>query len=209
MVLEAVCSLLEDEFTVVGGVNDVSTLRSDVERLKPDVVVIDVSTPFDRRSGHAEQRHEAWSGFDSVRWLRAAMPTVRMVVLSANEDPRLAAAGFRLGVMGWVLKSGSTGELSEAVRQAAQNRRFLTRRIANGDFAGLPIPPEIATADPLTPRAREVLALLVAGKSTKEVAAILGITRRTVAFHKCRMMELLGVRTSAELLKFALTSRVV
>jgi DNA-binding NarL/FixJ family response regulator len=191
LVLEAVCHLLKDEFTIVGGVNDMSTLLEDVERLKPDVLVADVSMRF-----------------EAVRRVRDRYPTVRIVFLSTLDDPRVAAEGFRIGAFGWVLKSSPADELSRAVREAAGGRRFLTRRIADGEIDALPDASEPASSRQLSPREREVLALLVEGKSMREVAGTLGITRRTVAFHKYRMMESLGVRTSTELLKFALTHAV-
>jgi DNA-binding NarL/FixJ family response regulator len=191
LVLEAVSYLLEDEFAVVGKVNDASLLLQEVERLKPGVIV--AAVPM---------------GFEAVRWVRECYPATRVVFLSMSEDPALAAEGFRLGAFGWVLKTSPVDELLQGVREAAQGRRFLTRRIAKGEIAALPSDSAPAGAGQLTPRERQVLALLVEGKSMQQVAGTLGITRRTVAFHKYRMMESLGIRTSTELLKFAMTSGV-
>jgi DNA-binding NarL/FixJ family response regulator len=191
LVLEAVSYLLEDEFAVVGKVNDASLLLQEVERLKPGVIV--AAVPM---------------GFEAVRWVRECYPATRVVFLSMSEDPALAAEGFRLGAFGWVLKTSPVDELLQGVREAAQGRRFLTRRIAKGEITALPSDTAPAGAGQLTPRERQVLALLVEGKSMQQVAGTLGITRRTVAFHKYRMMESLGIRTSTELLKFAMTSGV-
>ncbi|HYN91177.1 MAG TPA: response regulator transcription factor [Thermoleophilaceae bacterium] len=129
-----------------------------------------------------------------------------------NEDPQpqLAAEAFRLGASGWVLKSSTATELGEAVRAALRGKRYLTTLIARGDIDALPVP--VASARPaeqLTPREREVLQLLAEGKAMKEVAAILGITPRTVAFHKYRIMGSLGIRSSAELVRWAVRSRIV
>jgi DNA-binding NarL/FixJ family response regulator len=173
-------------------VNDASRLLQEVERVKPAVIV--AAVPM---------------GFEAVRWVRECYPATRVVFLSMSEDPALAAEGFRLGAFGWVLKTSPVDELLEGVREAAQGRRFLTRRIAKGEIADLPSGSAPAGPGQLTPREREVLVLLVEGKSMREVAGVLGITRRTVAFHKYRMMESLGIRTSTELLKFAFTSGVV
>ena len=192
LVLEAVCYLLEDEFTIVGKVNDASRLLEEVERRKPDVIV--AAVPM---------------GFEAARWVRDCFPATRIVFLSMSEDQGLAAEGFRLGAFGWILKTSPVDELLQGVREAAQGRRFLTRRIAKGQINELPSGSEPASRRQLTPRERQVLALLATGKSMKEVAGVLGITRRTVAFHKYRMMESLGIRTSTELLKFALTSGAV
>jgi DNA-binding NarL/FixJ family response regulator len=191
LVLEAVSYLLEDEFAVVGKVNDASLLLQEVERLKPGVIV--AAVPM---------------GFEAVRWVRECYPATRVVFLSMSEDPALAAEGFRLGAFGWVLKTSPVDELLQGVREAAQGRRFLTRRIAKGEITALPSDTAPAGAGQLTPRERQGRALLVEGKSMQQVAGTLGITRRTVAFHKYRMMESLGIRTSTELLKFAMTSGV-
>jgi DNA-binding NarL/FixJ family response regulator len=172
-------------------VNDASLLLQEVERLKPGVIV--AAVPM---------------GFEAVRWVRECHPATRVVFLSMSEDPALAAEGFRLGAFGWVLKTSPVDELLQGVREAAQGRRFLTRRIAKGEITALPSDTAPAGAGQLTPRERQVLALLVEGKSMQQVAGTLGITRRTVAFHKYRMMESLGIRTSTELLKFAMTSGV-
>ena len=149
-------------------------------------------------------------GIEAARRLRATLPASRVVFLTVNEDPRLAAEAFRLGAFAWVLKSSTATELVHAVREAVQGRRYLTRLVAHGNMNELP-PPEDAecSVEQLTPREREVLKLLAEGKLMKEVAGVLGITARTVAFHKYRMMETLGIRSSAELIQFAVRSRVV
>jgi DNA-binding NarL/FixJ family response regulator len=120
-----------------------------------------------------------------------------------HEDPHLAAEAFRLGAFGWVLKSSTATELVHAVKAALRGRRFLTALVAGGDIDALPAPVSHATqAERLTPREREVLRLLAQGRSMKEAAFELGITPRTIAFHKYRVMKLLGIRTSAELVQY-------
>jgi DNA-binding NarL/FixJ family response regulator len=120
----------------------------------------------------------------AARRLRDALPSARLVFMTMHQDPRLAAEAFKLGAYG---------------------RRFLTSRIERGEIEALPAPaPGVNPVAGLTARAREVLALLVEGKAMKEAAAVLGITPRTVAFHKYRMRQTLDVRTSAELIRFAI-----
>lgn len=191
LMLQALCGLLEAQFEVIGSVSDGVALVEEALRLKPDVIVSDVSMP---RMG----------GLEAARRLRDLLPATRVVFLTVNEDPRLAAEAFRIGARGWVLKTASALELTAAVRATLRGQRYLTPRIAGGDIHELPAPVAAAElADQLTPREREVLALLAQGKPMKEVGAVLGITTRTVAFHKYRMMETLGVRSSAELVRFA------
>jgi DNA-binding NarL/FixJ family response regulator len=198
LLLEAFRRLLEPEFSVVEAVCDGAQLVAAALRLAPDAIVSDVSMP---RMG----------GIEAARRLREQLPTARIVFLTVNEDPQLAAEAFRLGASGWVLKSSTATELVQAVRAALRRRRYLTPLIAGGDIDALPQPAAASSrpAEQLTPREREVLKLLAQGKVMKEVAAVLGITTRTVAFHKYRMMESLGIRSSAELVQFAVRSRIV
>jgi DNA-binding NarL/FixJ family response regulator len=197
LLLEAFRRLLEPEFDVVDAVSDGAQLVEAAVRLTPDVIVTDVSMP---RMG----------GFEAARRLRELLPAARIVFLTVNEDAQLAAEAFRFGASGWVLKSSTATELVQAVRAALRRRRYLTPLIAGGDIDALPLPASGATSsERLTPREREVLHLLAEGKAMKEVAAVLGITPRTVAFHKYRMMESLGIRSSAELVRFAVRSGLI
>lgn len=197
LLLEAFRRLLEGEFEIVGAVSDGAQLVEAAVRLSPDVIVTDVSMP---RMG----------GIEAARRLREVLPSARVVFLTVNEDAQLAAEAFRLGASGWVLKSSTATELVGAVRAALRRRRYLTPLIAHGDIDALPRPAVAGNPlDQLTPREREVLHLLAEGKVMKEVAAVLGITPRTVAFHKYRMMENLGIRSSAELVRFAVRSGLV
>jgi len=190
LLLEAFRRLLEEDFEVVACVTDGAELVAEALRLQPDVVVTDVSMP---RMG----------GFEAVRRLRDLAPSIRVVFLTVNEDPQLASEAFSLGASAWVLKSSTATELVGAVRDSLERRRYLSRGIAGGDVARLPRPArEEAPAERLTPREREVLQLLAEGKVMKEVGAILGISTRTVA-------ETLGIRSSAELIQFAVRNRVV
>jgi DNA-binding NarL/FixJ family response regulator len=197
LLLEAFRRLLEPNFEIVGAVGDGAQLIDAAVRLSPDVIVTDVSMP---RMG----------GLEAARRLREVLPSARIVFLTVNEDAQLAAEAFRLGASGWVLKASTATELVQAVRAALQRRRYLTPLIARGEIDALPPPAAgAASVEQLTPREREVLQLLAEGKVMKEVAAVLGITARTVAFHKYRMMESLGIRSSAELVRFAVNSRIV
>ena len=197
LLLEAFRRLLEPEFDVVDAVSDGAQLVEAAVRLAPDVIVTDVSMP---RMG----------GLEAARRLRELLPSARIVFLTVNEDAQLAAEAFRFGASGWVLKSSTATELVQAVRAALRRRRYLTPLIAGGDIDALPLPASGApSSEQLTPREREVLHLLAEGKAMKEVAAVLGITPRTVAFHKYRMMETLGIRSSAELVRFAVRKGLV
>ncbi len=196
LLLEAFRRMLEPAFEVVGTAADGAALVEEALRLEPDVVVADVSMP-------------RMNGLEAARRLRGELPRTRVVFLTVNEDPQMAAEAFALGASGYVLKSSTALELDHAIRSALAGRRYLSKRLAGGDPLSLPAP--AARSNPLerlTLRERDVLKLLAEGLSMKQVGAELGIAARTVAFHKYRMMETLGLRTSAELVGFAVEHRL-
>lgn len=196
LLLEAFRRVLEPAFSVVGTAADGAALVEEALRLEPDLVVADVSMP-------------RMNGLEAARRLRGELPRTRVVFLTVDEDPQLAAEAFALGASGYVLKSSTALELEQAIRAAVAGRRYLSRRIAGGDPAALPRPsPPSSPLERLTLRERDVLKLLAEGLSMKQVGAELGIAARTVAFHKYRMMETLGLRSSAELVAFAVERRL-
>lgn len=196
LLLEAFRRLLDPEFDVVGVATDGAALVEEALRLRPDVVVTDVSMP-------------RMNGIEAAKRLRAELPTARIVFLTVNEDPQIAAEAFRIGALGYLLKSSTATELVAAIRAALKGKRFLSKLLAHGDPDELPEPPRsTGLLERLTPRERDVLKLLAEGLSMKQVADELGITSRTVAFHKYKMMESLSVKTSAELVQFAVKNRL-
>jgi DNA-binding NarL/FixJ family response regulator len=194
MLLEAFKALLEPDFEVVGTVTDGRALVEEFSRLHPDVVLLDVAMPL-------------LNGLDAGRQLKAQRPSVKLIYLTMNPDPDLAGEALRLGASGYVLKSSAAQELKQAIHEALRGRSYLTPLITR-DVVGSLIQ-QRTSRNELTGRQREVLQLLAEGKSMKEVAAILDLTPRTVAFHKYRMMEQLRLKTSAELVRFAVQQGVV
>jgi DNA-binding NarL/FixJ family response regulator len=194
MLLEAFKALLEPDFEIVGTVTDGRTLVEEFSRLHPDVVLLDVAMPL-------------LNGLDAGRQLKAQRRSVKLIYLTMNPDPDLAGEALRLGASGYVLKSSAAQELKQAIQEALRGRSYITPLITRdvvGSLTG-----QRTSRHELTTRQREVLQLLAEGKSMKEVAAILDLTPRTVAFHKYRMMEQLRLKTSAELVKFAVQQGVV
>jgi DNA-binding NarL/FixJ family response regulator len=194
MLLEAFKALLEPDFEVVGTVTDGRALVEEFSRLHPDVVLLDVAMPL-------------LNGLDAGRQLKAQRPSVKLIYLTMNPDPDLAGEALRLGASGYVLKSSAAQELKQAIHEALRGRSYITPLITR-DVVGSLIQ-QRTSRNELTGRQREVLQLLAEGKSMKEVAAILDLTPRTVAFHKYRMMEQLRLKSSAELVRFAVQQGVV
>jgi DNA-binding NarL/FixJ family response regulator len=193
LVLEAFRALLEPEFEVVGTVTDGRALLTEFSRLNPDVVLIDISMPL-------------LNGLDAGRQLKMQQRAVKLIYLTMNPDPGLAGEALRLGASGYVLKSSAASELTQAIREALRGRSYITPLIAR-DVVGSLI--DRRAGPELTVRQREVLQLLAEGRSMKEVGTILNVAPRTVAFHKYRMMEQLKLKTSAELVQFAVKQGVV
>jgi DNA-binding NarL/FixJ family response regulator len=195
LLLAAFRRMLEPKFEIVGASADGAALVEEALRLEPDLVVADVSMP-------------RMNGLEAARRLRGELPRTRVVFLTVNEDPQMAAEAFALGASGYVLKSSTALELDLAIRAVLAGRRYLSKRIAGGDPASLPASALSSPLERLTLRERDVLKLLAEGLSMKQVGAELGIAARTVAFHKYRMMETLGLRSSAELVGFAVENRL-
>ena len=193
MLLDAFKALLEPEFDVVGSVTDGRMLLEAFSRLHPEVVVLDIAMPL-------------LNGLDAGRQLRAQRKSVKLIYLTMNSDPDLAGEALRMGASGYVLKSSAFHELKQAIRETLRGRSYITPLITR-DVVGSLI--EQTSRRELTMRQREVLQLLAEGRSMKEVGAILDITPRTVAFHKYQMMEQLRLKSSAELVQFAVRQGVV
>lgn len=191
LLMEALSRLLEPSFEVVGTASDGDEAVRVALRARPDLVLLDVRMPGS-------------SGFDAARRLRTELPGARLVFLTANRDPQLAAEAFSLGASAYLLKDSTPEEFEAALVAAMRGVVTLSPSIAGGDPGSLPPPPRAEGAsERLSPRERDVLKRLAAGLSMKEVAAELGIATRTVAYHKYRMMETLSLRSSAELVGFA------
>lgn len=198
VVAEGLAALMRDEFELVGSVRDGRALMEAVDRLKPDVIVTDISMPL-------------LNGLDAVRQIKKDRPHARIIVLTMHADPDLAVQAFRAGASGYVLKSSPGEELMNAVRQVAQGKTYLTSMIAQ-DFIHLMMDakehPE-GEGVHLTKRQREILQLVGEGKTMKEVAAVLGISSRTAESHKYEMMRILGAKTTADLIHHAIKLKLV
>jgi len=197
MLVEAFRKLLESQCEVVGTASDGRALLETAPRLKPDVIVVDIAMP-------------QMNGLEAGLRLKKLMPTAKLIFLTMNEDPGLAMEAMRCGASGYLLKSSASSELIRAIQMALKGKSYVTPRIASGMQKAFINNPRPNTRDKtLTPRQREVVQLLAEGKSMKEVASVLHVTPRTVAFHKYRVMEELNLKTTADLIQFAIKSRIL
>ena len=194
VVAQGLARLLRGEFDVLEIVADGGRLVEAARRLRPDVVVADMSMPV-------------LSGMDALRRMRAERPGLRLVFLTQYADAGLAGEAIRAGASGYVLKQSSGDELRTAIHEALAGRVYLSPQITGAVIAALAGSASASTdaggGDRLTRRQREVLRLVAEGKTMKEVAAALRLSRRTVEGHKYEMMQQLGVETTAGLIHFA------
>jgi len=197
LLLGAFKSFLEPEFEVVGTFLDGRTLVDNVKDLNPDVIVLDIGMP-------------GMNGLSAGQKLKQEIPSVKLIYLTMNQDPDLAAEAFKLGASGYLLKSSAASELAFAIREALTGRSYVTPLITEGMVGSFV--QNLKRKKPthkLTLRQKEVLQLLAEGRSMKEVAAILNLTPRTVAFHKYTMMEQLNLKTGAELIQYAIKNSII
>jgi DNA-binding NarL/FixJ family response regulator len=195
LLLEAFQRLLADACDVVGAVSNGRDLVLAATSLRPDVVVVDIAMPL-------------LNGLDAARQIRQTQPAVRIIFLTMNEDPDLAAEAFRAGASGYLVKRSAASELLTAIREATKHHSYITPLVTEG-LVGSMLHAVEGRPPELTPRQREILQLVAEGHSMKEMGAILDIAPRTVAFHKYRLMEQLHIRTTAELIQFAINHHIV
>jgi DNA-binding NarL/FixJ family response regulator len=195
--LQACKKMLEPDFEIPAVFTDGRTLLERAPALKPDAIVLDIGMPL-------------LNGLDAGRELKKLMPGVKLIFLTMYPDPDLAREALRAGASAYLLKTSAASELIKAIREALRGRIYVTPALATAmqdSFIQNPAGKHVAKE--LTPRQREVLQLLAEGRPMKEAAYILDVSTRTIAFHKYRMMEQLGLKSSAELIQFAVTQHLV
>ena len=197
LLLEAFEKLLQPDFEVVGAVSDGRALLTAARELKPDVIVLDIAMPL-------------LNGMVAAERLKKMMPEVKLIFLTVNEDPGFASEAMRIGASGYLLKSSAASELFHAIDAALEGRTYVTPLIMQDMVTSLANgrQPNEASAK-LTTRQREVLQLLAEGHTMKEVGNILGLSPRTIAFHKYRIMEKLNLKTNADLFQFAIKHGII
>ena len=191
LLIESLKNLIEPEFEVVGMFADGLSLVNEAPLLNPHVIVIDVRMP-------------TMNGLNAGERLKQVLPSVKLVYLTQDQDPDVAAEAFRLGASAYLLKTSAASELVHALRLVMRGSPYVTPLMTQ-DILGSVVHNLKRRKGPprLTPRQKEVLQLLAEGRSMKEAAYILNVTPGTVAYHKYIMMEHLQLRSSAELLQYA------
>jgi DNA-binding NarL/FixJ family response regulator len=198
MVAEGLKRLLTPEFDLLGVVEDGFALVEAAKKLRPDVIVADISMPL-------------LNGLDAMAQLKKDNPRVKIVFLTMHQETSYARRALDAGASGFVLKHSAPEELVTAVRSALAGKTYLTPSLTGGVLHAMKSDPK-ATKDPLamlTPRQKAVLQLFAEGRSAKEISGLLSISARTVEFHKYQMMETLGLRNNTDLTHFAIKHGIV
>ena len=197
MLLDALKGLLEPAYSVVGLAVEGRALLKAADRLRPDVVVLDIAMPH-------------LNGLDAGRQLKKKMPAVKLIFLTMNEDPYMVGEAFRAGASAFLLKQAAGLELTDAIEKVLKGGTYITPSAAKGQTnISLREPEDRNRAPEPTLRQREVIQLLAEGRSMKEAAHMLNITVRTIAAHKYSVMDLLQIKTNAELVQYAVKHGII
>lgn len=198
IMLAGVRKLIEDDCDVVGAVEDGRALLEAADRLKPELILLDISMPL-------------LNGLDAARQLKKLLPETKLVFLTMHASPRYATEAFKAGGSGFLLKQSAASELPQAIQAVLQGKHYLTPSIAKPVIEQALRVKETETSTikgatkELTPRQREVLQLIGEGKGTKEIAALLNVSVKTVQFHKTHLMQELDLHTTAALMRHAIS----
>lgn len=201
LVAEGVVKILEKEYSVVATPSDGRSFIEAVEKIRPDLAIVDISLPL-------------LNGLDACRHVKKSCPEVKIIILTMHAEQHFVNEAFRVGVGGYVLKTSLADELLFAAKEVLSGRTYISPVVAQNlvnQALGSPVPPPTTAIPKSTPtvtlslRQREVLQLVAEGKSNKEIASAINVTVKTVEFHKSRISKELGVHTTAELTKQAIS----
>ena len=200
LVAEGIKKLLESEVELLGVVSDGRALLTKVEKLEPDLVLVDINLPL-------------LNGIDAARQIRKVAPRVKIIFLTMHAEKDLVSEAFRLGASGYVLKQGAAPELQFAVQQVMKGYTYVSPTVA-GDLIQGSLENHESNSQPkksanLTARQREVLQLIAEGKTTKEIALTLNVSVKTVEFHKTKIMKELDIHSATEITKYAIAQGLV
>ena len=202
LLVEGLRKLLDPHFEVLAVVPDGRSLVEQAAKLKPDLILMDISMPL-------------LNGFDAARKLKKEVPKSKIVFLSVHSDPEFVIEAFKKGARGYLLKNSAASELVFSLKEILKGGIYVTPLAANALVDGIKDPEEARDSllkragSSLTVRQREILQLVAEGYSAKEIASALGISVKTVEYHKKHIMDLLDIHTVAQLTRYAISKHIV
>jgi DNA-binding NarL/FixJ family response regulator len=195
LVLEGFRRILEGGYELVGTVGDGRALLEAAKTMHPDIVILDISMPL-------------LNGIDAAAQLKKICPKAKIIIVTMHADTDYVRSAFEAGASAYVLKRSAVDELEQAIRAVLEGHSYITPLITK-ELVDVFLATGSEKSGGLTPRQREVLQHLAEGRTAKEIANLLNITSRTVEFHKGQIMDHLNLRTTADLIKYALTHGIV
>jgi DNA-binding NarL/FixJ family response regulator len=198
LILDGLRSALQGQYEIVGLAKDGRALVNEADRLKPDLVIVDISMPL-------------LNGFEAAKQIKKNLPRTKLIFLSQHLNPAYLKQALRLGASGYVLKSGATEELQQAITTVLRGKTYITPAFGENVIARLwNREGELSQeTEGLTDRQREILQLIIEGRGNKEIADVIHVSVKTVEFHRARIMAKLGVKSVAELTKVALQQGLI
>jgi len=196
LVADGIAALLRQEFEVIGFAADGRQLLVEAERLQPDLITLDIGMP-------------KLNGLEAAKQVRKLLPRVKLVFVTQQVDLRYLRAALAAGAGAFVAKQSASSEVLAAVREVIAGRRFITPVLEEAFSALTPAQATAEQKETLTPRQRQVLQLVAEGHTTKSIADVLNISSKTVEFHKDQLMTSLGMRTTAELTRYAINQGII
>jgi len=196
LTLEGIRAVLEPHHEIVGMVTDGRALLDAALRLKPDLVVLDITMPL-------------LNGIDAAVQIKKSLPGVKLLFVTMHVNPAYLEAALNAGGTGYVLKSAAREELLDAIQSVLDGRIYVTPSLSSEHLERFSDPASAAAALRLSTREREVLQLIAEGRAAKEIAHVLSISIKTVAFHRENIKRKLGLGTTAELTKHAIEQGLV
>jgi DNA-binding NarL/FixJ family response regulator len=192
---EALRGYLEKTYAIVGVVLDGRALMAQAMQLRPDVIIVDVGMPF-------------LNGLEAARRIKLESPNIKFIFLTMQDDPNLAAAALELGAIGFVLKHSAGQELLQAIDHVLHGKCYLTPKLRAEDWVATKARARQFSKE-LTQRQKEIVQMHAEGRSVKEIAYVLKISEKTVEFHKHNIQQSFSLRTSADIVLFALKQGLI
>jgi DNA-binding NarL/FixJ family response regulator len=196
LMLDGFCSLLQPKYDVVGTAADGKALVDAAIRLRPDLIILDITMPV-------------LNGIDAARAIRKQLPEVKLLFVTMHTSPTYLQAALEAGANGFAVKSSDRNQILTAVETVLSGKRYVTPGVGGDRMERWQDPARAAATLRLSARERQILQLTAEGKSRKEVAFALGISEKTVAFHKNNIMRKLGLRSTAQLTRYALDEGLI
>jgi DNA-binding NarL/FixJ family response regulator len=196
LTLEGIRAILEPHHEIIATVTDGRALLDAAPRLKPDVIILDITMPL-------------LNGIDAAIQIKKSLPEANLLFVTMHVNPAYLEAALDAGGIGYVLKSAAREELLEAVDSVLKGRIYVTPGLSSEHLERFQDPSRAAVTLRLSARERETLQLIAEGKAAKEIAFVLNISAKTVAFHRENIKRKLGLRTTAELTKHAIEQGLI